>query len=72
MTENATMCQMIQCMKAMKQAAEDDAAYANSKKRKDGTASWLSASYNFSRLMGVNDNTYSPDQMREFYRAAIK
>ncbi len=72
MTEHATMCQMIQCMKAMKQAVEDDVAYANNpKKRKDRTASWLNASYHFSRIMEMDENSYSPDQMRNLYKMAL-
>ena len=74
MTDINMMCQMVQCLGAMKQGIEEDAAYAlpGSRKRKDGTAFWLNAAYNFSRIMGVEEHTYSADDMRCLYAEALQ
>ena len=74
MTNEGMMCQMIQCIKAMTQGMEEDLAYAvpGSKKRSDGTTFWKNAAYNFSRMMGVAEDAFSADYMRQLYKKALR
>ena len=69
MDNSFTMFQMINCVNAMKQAINDDAAFnaPGSKKRRDGQASWAAAAYAFSRIMRISEFDINGEQMRDLY-----
>ena len=74
MTQEGTMHVLIQCMKAMNEAIQADEEYMkpNSRKRKDGIASWCAASYFFSRLANIDERDINGEKMRQLYIQAVK
>ena len=72
MTNEGTMNCLVQCIKAMQDAIKADMAYnaPNSKKRKDGIASWSGMAYFFSQLSGNKELT--GEELRTLYLNCIK
>lgn len=66
MENSSYMSLVMHLTNAMREAIEDDKAKMNNpRKRKDGSASWATAGYYFSRLTG--NEQLSAEDMRKLY-----